>query len=453
MEVSFGTDGWRAQQTVITDQRLRAVAGGVTRVLDEPGPLVIGYDARASAADYAETLADAVAETGRDVLLTDRDCPTPALATAIVREDGAGGLMVTASHNPPEYCGVKFIPADGAPAPTAVTDAIEAHLGEPPKVATPGAVDTVDLIDPYVGTVCERIDADLSGLTVAYDAMYGSGRGVTDRVLTTLGADVERLRCERDPDFGGGAPNPTPERLETLQARVDGEDCALGLATDGDADRVAVVTPTEVVGANRLFAALYDWLLETRQGPAVRTVSTTALIDRIARDHGASVVETPVGFKYVAAAMREQDALMGGEESGGFAVRGHLPNKDGSFVGGLAAAASVEQPLDARLARIAERYGRRHSGRVSVDCPDAEKDATMAAVETRAPATLDDEAVDETNATDGVKLILESDDWVLVRPSGTEPKLRIYAEADTADRRDRLLEAGQRLVGEAREPQ
>ncbi len=453
MEVSFGTDGWRAQQTAITDDRLRAVAGGVTRVLDEPGPLAIGYDARANATDYAETLADAVAETGRDVLLTDRDCPTPALATAIGREDCAGGLMVTASHNPPEYCGVKFIPADGAPAPTDVTDAIEAHLGEPTKAATPGAVDTVDLIDPYIGTVCERVDADLSGLTVAYDAMHGSGRGVTDRVLRTLGADVERLRCERDPDFGGGAPNPTPERLETLQARVDGDTCALGLATDGDADRVTVVTPTGVIGANQLFAALYDWLLETHQGPAVRTVSTTALIDRIARDHGASVIETPVGFKHVAAAMRKHDALMGGEESGGFTVRGHLPNKDGSFIGALAAAATVETPLADRLDRIAETYGRRHSGRVSVDCPDAEKDAAMAAVETTAPATLDGEAVVETNAIDGVKLILASDDWVLIRPSGTEPKLRIYAEADTADRRDRLLAAGQTLVAEAREPQ
>lgn len=453
MEVSFGTDGWRAQQTAITDDRLRAVVGGVAQVLDESGPLAIGYDARANAAEYAETLADAVAETGRDVLLADRDCPTPALATAIGREDCAGGLMVTASHNPPEYCGVKFIPADGAPAPTDVTDAIEAHLGEPTSVAPPGTIDAVGLIEPYIETVCERVDADLSGLTVAYDAMHGSGRGVTDRVLETLGADVKRLRCERDPAFGGGAPNPTPERLETLQARVDGDTCALGLATDGDADRVTVVTPTGVVGANQLFAALYDWLLETHQGPAVRTVSTTALIDRIARDHGASVIETPVGFKYVAAALREHDALMGGEESGGFTVRGHLPNKDGSFIGGLAAAATVETPLADRLERIAETYGRRHSGRVSVDCPDAEKDAAMAAVEAATPATLDDETVAETNAIDGVKLILASDDWVLIRPSGTEPKLRIYAEADTADRRDRLLEAGQTLVSEARAPQ
>jgi len=206
------------------------------------------------------------------------------------------------------------------------------------------------------------------------------------------------------------------------------------------------VTETGFVDANELLAAAYEYLLESDSGPVVRTVSTSSLVDRIAEDHGETVAETPVGFKWVAQAMAEEDALIGGEESGGLSIRGHVREKDGTLAAVLAAAAHNEEPIHERVARLRETYGDLRQDRVSVDCPDDRKGPVMADLEGAIPDEIAGAAVESTNPEDGVKCMLADGTWLLVRPSGTEPKLRIYAEAETDERIDELLTAGREIV-------
>ncbi|MFW6265553.1 MAG: phosphoglucomutase/phosphomannomutase family protein, partial [Halanaeroarchaeum sp.] len=390
-----------------------------------------------------------MAANGHDVLLPARDCPTPMVAHTIVTRGLAGGLVVTASHNPPEYNGVKFFPASGAPSLPTITAAIEANLREP--VAAPedewGSIREVDFVEPHLEAVMELLDPELDDLTVIYDAMHGSGRDVTDRLLERAGAEVVCLHCERDPEFGGTAPEPSRDRLQPLVEAVREEDADLGIANDGDADRVAIVTPERgFLDENFFFAAAYDYLLESDSGPAVRTVSTTFLVDRVAAAHGEEVVETPVGFKWVADAVREHDALMGGEESGGFTIRGHVPTKDGVLMALLAATAESERSLDDRVDALLAEHGGVYQDKVSVDCPDAEKARVLDAVEDSFPETVAGRAVEEINPADGVKALLEDGSWILIRPSGTEPKLRVYAEGSSEAAVEELLAAGRDIV-------
>ncbi|ELZ19277.1 phosphoglucomutase/phosphomannomutase family protein [Natrinema limicola] len=456
--ISFGTDGWRATLEEFTTPRVRMVGQAVATYLDDDGlegPVAIGYDARETSRGFAEELSRVLCANGFDVLLSDRDRPTPLVAHAIVDRDLAGALVITASHNPPEYNGVKFIPDDGAPALPAVTDAIADRLAEPESLpeADHGTVREVDFAPSHADAVFDLVEsitgsADLSGLSVAYDAMHGSGRGTTDAVLERAGADLERVRCERDPDFGGGSPEPAAENLETLIATVtDDSGVDLGIANDGDADRIAVVTPERgYLDENLFFAALYDYLLEDASGSAVRTVSTTYLIDRIAEAHGEPVREVPVGFKWVAEAMADGDALVGGEESGGFTVRGHVREKDGVLMALLAAAMHADEPLDERVDRLLETHGTVVQDKISVDCPDSEKTRVLDDLETAIPETVADTDVEDVNTADGFKLLLADGSWLLVRPSGTEPVLRVYAEAGDEKRVRELLEAGRGLL-------
>ncbi len=459
--IVFGTDGWRATLDQFTDDRVRVVGQAVADHLRAAGrdePVAVGYDARATSEGFAESLADVLAGNGFDVLLPERDAPTPVIAHAIVDRGLAGACMVTASHNPPEYNGVKFIPHDGAPALPAVTADIEDRLAEPERLpeGERGAVSRVDLVSDHAAAAREVVAAatggaavDLDGLTVAYDAMHGSGRGVTDALLESAGADVVRLRCDRDATFGGGSPEPSAEHLEALADRVTDprSDVDLGVANDGDADRIAVVTPERgVLDANLFYAACYDRLLEHGSGPAVRTVSTTFLVDRIAEARGEDVYETPVGFKWVAEAMGERDALFGGEESGGFTLRGHVREKDGVLMALFAAAAHAAEPFDERVDRLLDEYGRIAAGKVSLDCPDDRKEAVLDELEDHIPESVAGRGVAEVVTLDGFKLLLEDGSWLLVRPSGTEPKLRVYAEADAATAVDDLLAEGRELV-------
>jgi phosphomannomutase len=450
--ISFGTDGWRARLDTFTDERVRMVGQAVADYLADVGhdaPVAVGYDARATSEGFAESLADVLAANGFDALLPERDCPTPLVAWAVVDRDLSGALMVTASHNPPEYNGVKFIPADGAPALPAVTDAIEDHLAEPRMdEGTPrGTVERADFVSSHADQIRELVGPDCEGLTVVYDAMHGSGRGVTDAALEAAGATVIRRRCERDTSFGGTPPEPSAEHLADLVDAVATHDADMGIANDGDADRLALVTPDRgYLDENLFFAAMYDTLLEDDSGPAVRTVSTTFLIDRIADAHDEEVIETPVGFKWVAEAMVTEDALMGGEESGGFSIRGHVPEKDGVLMAALAADAAATESLDARVDRLLDEHGDIVADKVSVDCPDERKDPVIDALGDAIPDRVAGEAVENVVTLDGFKLLLADGSWLLVRPSGTEPVLRVYAEAGSRERVDDLLDAGRELI-------
>ncbi|GAB7093856.1 phosphoglucomutase/phosphomannomutase family protein [Halolamina litorea] len=461
--IHFGTDGWRATLDTFTDERVRIVAQGVADYLREIGadaPVVVGYDARASSPGFAESVADVLTANGFDAILPERDCPTPVAVWSVVDRDCAGAVVLSASHNPPEYNGIKYFPGDGAPAMPEVTDRIEANLAEPTSLpeGEHGVVVRDDLVTPHTEAVTDLVaslgfaptDADgtldLSGVTVAYDAMHGSGRGVTDAALEAAGADVVRLRCADDPEFGGGAPEPSESNLHAMTDRVVAGDADIGVANDGDADRIAVATPAGYLGENRFFAATYDALLEGDSGPAVRTVSTTFLIDRIAEAHGERVIETAVGFKWVADAMGEHDALMGGEESGGFSIRGHVREKDGVLMALLACAVEAAEPYDERIERIEAEHGGIVADKLSVDCPDSEKARVIDELEDVIPDDVAGVEVERTVTVDGFKLLCADGSWLLVRPSGTEPKLRVYAEASTQARVEAVLDAGRELV-------
>ncbi|MFC7187092.1 phosphoglucomutase/phosphomannomutase family protein [Halorubrum yunnanense] len=453
-QIAFGTDGWRATLDTFTDERVRIVGQAVADHLEAAGhdePVAVGYDARETSEGFAESLAEVLAGNGFDVLLPERDAPTPVIAYAIVDRGLAGACMVTASHNPPEYNGVKFIPSDGAPALPDVTEDVVDRLAEPDLLpeAERGEILRVDLVSAHADAARDLVGGDLDGLTVAYDAMHGSGRGVTDALLEAAGAEVVRLRCERDVTFGGESPEPSAEHLEELAERVtDPEsDVDLGIANDGDADRIAVVTPERgVLDANLFYAACYDRLLEEDSGPAVRTVSTTFLVDRIAEAHGETVYETPVGFKWVAEAMGEHDALFGGEESGGFTLRGHVREKDGVLMALLAAGTHAAEPFDGRVDRLLDEHGHIAAGKVSLDCPDDRKAGVLDELEDHIPESVRGSPVAKVVTLDGFKLLLENGSWLLVRPSGTEPKLRVYAEADGDEAVAELLAEGREIV-------
>jgi phosphomannomutase len=284
--ISFGTDGWRATLDEFTSPRVQivgqAVADYLREVEDREGETVaVSYDARETSRGFAEDLCRVLAANGFDVLIPERDTPTPILAWTLVDRDLAGGLMITASHNPPEYNGVKFIPSDGAPALPEVTDEIMARLAEPDPLpeSEHGRVSEEDFVAPYADHAFDLVDSDFEDLSVVYDAMHGSGRGVTDELLEEAGASVECLRCERDPEFGGSSPEPSEENLQELIAAVEDGDADIGIANDGDADRIAVVTPERgFLDENLFFAALYEYLLEddSRFEPSRPRSSSTA---------------------------------------------------------------------------------------------------------------------------------------------------------------------------------
>ena len=451
-KIAFGTDGWRATLDVFTDERVRIVGEAVARYLEAEGytdPVIVGYDARETSPDFAESLAEILAGHGFDVLLPERDCPTPVIAYAIVDRGLSCALMVTASHNPPEYNGVKFIPEDGAPALPERTEKIVENLAEPDLLPEEewGEIREVDPIPSHADHAHDLVDADLSDLTIVYDALYGSGQGVTDALLEAAGAEVIRRRCEKDPTFGGGEPEPSPSNLQPLADAVDEHDADLGIANDGDADRIAICTPDRgYLDENLFFAAVYDYLLESDSGPAVRSVSTTFLIDRIAEANGEEVVEVPVGFKWVGKAMGEADALIGGEESGGFSIRGHIREKDGVLMALLAGAVTAAKPLDERVDALLEEFGEIHASKRSVGCPDDQKDRVLSDLEDHIPESVAGSAIKNTVTLDGFKLLLEDGSWLLIRPSGTEPKLRVYGESSSPDRLETLLDEGVDLV-------
>ncbi len=457
--IAFGTDGWRAPLSTFTTERVEMVAQAIATVLDEQGrdgPVAIGYDAREHSPDFATTLADVLASNGRDAVVAARDCPTPTLAWAVATGPFVGGLVVTASHNPPEYNGVKFVLGDGTPALPELTDEFERRLAAPASHESGNSIRDEDLCGPYIEHVLGvlpdafGIDRSLDDVRIAYDAMHGSGRDVTDTVLERTGASVTRLRCERDPTFGGTPPEPTPENASTLVEQVTRGGADIGFVNDGDADRVGVVTPARgFVDPNVVLAVVYDYLLEHADGDVVRTVSTSSLVDRIAAEHGQTVHETAVGFKWVAEAMGEHGALLGGEESGGYGVGAHLRNKDGVVVALVVACAHSERPLDDRIDDLFDTYGEVHQDRVSLDCPDEQKRPTLDALERELPDDVGGVGVERVSTVDGFKLTLEDGTWILVRPSGTEPKLRIYAEATSEGRVRELLEGGREVVESA----
>jgi len=450
--ITFGTDGWRARGEAFSIPRIRAVGQATVDYLADEGvdgPIAIGYDARETSERAAKELARVAAASGRDVTVADRDCPTPTLAWTTKAGSYAAGLMITASHNPPAYNGIKLVDAEGAPALPESTDGVAARLrpASPGPAEDYGSVSRESFQTAYGEHVRSCLDVDLDGLSVAVDAMHGSARGVTDRLLAGLGADVSTIRCGRDPTFGDESPEPGPDRVPELLSVLDAGDADLGFVHDGDGDRLGVVTPEHgYLDASLVLALVYDRVLDRTPGDAARTVSTSSLVDKIATAAGQQTHETPVGFKWIAAAMADHDVVAGGEESGGFGVTSHLRNKDGVFVAALLAGAHTHKPLDERIETLRDAHGSRIQDRRSVDCPAEQQSGVLETIEDAIGTEIAGAALESVSSVDGRKFHLADGAWVLIRPSGTEPKMRVYAESDTEARTGELLDAGEAAV-------
>jgi phosphoglucomutase len=470
-EIKFGTSGWRgilAEDFTFANARL--VCQGIADYLKQEGiagqGVVIGYDTRFRSEAFAAAAAEVMAGNGIVSHCTSRDCPTPVVSWAIREGKHAGGLNITASHNPPEYNGIKFSPAAGGPAPSAVTNTIEALTG---KLATEtiktmalasareqGLVVDLDPRASYLRHLNELIDTGVlqrSGLKVVADLLFGAGRDYLDAFLRDAGVTVETLNGYRDAYFGGHRPEPCQEYLQDLASRVQAAGAQLGLAVDADADRFGVMDAGGVYrDANTILALLFDYLIETRgwEGGVARSVATTHLIDRVAARHQRPVYVTKVGFKHLGQYIIEDKAMMIGEESDGFSMKHHLPEKDGILACALVAemvarkGKGLPELIDELFAKVGPLYNQRLNFSLA---PEAK--ARFLEKLQKPPARFAGLAVTEHITLDGHKYLLEDGSWVCFRPSGTEPVVRFYYEAASMAELQQLKGAGQAYIGEA----
>jgi phosphoglucomutase len=460
--IKFGTSGWRA---VIADEftfvTVRRVTMGIARWLKANGKnhrVIIGCDTRFMAEVFAEECANQLAAEGFETLLCDRPTPTPAISYAIRALAADGAINFTASHNPPQYCGMKFSTADGAPALPEVTKEIERQIVELEgiDIASPRHTDAVKRFSPledYLRDLAAKIDLQAiadAGLRIAYDPLWGTGRGYLNKALTDVGCEVKMLHDWRDVYFGGRSPEPDNENIEELQHEVVSGGYDLGLSTDGDADRFGILDRDgSFISPNSVITLLVDYLAESRgwTDAVARTVSTTGMVDRIAAKRGIKVIETPVGFKFIGQLINEDRISIGGEESAGLSIRGHFPEKDGILACLLVAEMVAKRgvSLQAMLKQIYQDVGKLESGRIGVKLTP-ELQQSLASKLSNTPDTLDGRRIANVNRTDGVKFIFEDGSWILMRPSGTEPLVRIYAEATNAEDLEVLLGTGSKYI-------
>jgi alpha-D-glucose phosphate-specific phosphoglucomutase len=472
MTVRFGTDGWRAViSETFTFSNLRLVAQAIADFVRERNPsdptVVVGFDTRFLSDRYAAEVARVMAANGIMTWLARADTPTPAVSYAIINKEADAGVMITASHNAPRYNGIKLKASYGGSASPDQNRRVEKFLERNLESARgPNLMDLdqalgqelVRKFDPswaYYEHLSTLVDLDtISGgeLRVVADGMFGSGRGVFGEVLARGRSHVFNLRHEMNPGFGGIHPEPIARHLGLLLSTIQAGHWDVGLATDGDADRIGAVDARgKFIDPHRIFALVLRFLLQKRglTGKIVRTVSTTRMIDRIAEDHGHPLVETPVGFNHIADLMIADGVVMGGEESGGMSIQGHIPEGDGILMGLLLlevmadAGASLHDLVDDLLAK----YGPAHYAREDLHLKRPVAKANMVKLLLDgAPNAIAGVAIEHIGTLDGVKYYLDDGSWLLIRPSGTEPVLRVYAEAQDQGRVKALLDFGRELA-------
>jgi phosphomannomutase len=470
-QIKFGTDGWRAVIAEdYTFENVRRVSRAVAMYLEATGvgsgPVIIGYDTRFGSEDFARATAEALAACGARSVLTDVTTPTPAVSLAVIQQGLKGGIVITASHNPGKWNGFKYKPDYGGSASPEVIAQIEACLAQIP----PGAVDATPLTDAQAAGLIELQDVnpayraklgdlvDLAALkaregTVVYDAMYGAGAGHLDALLEGGTLQVIGINQERNPAFPGiHAPEPIGPNLEKLRRTVPERNALLGIATDGDADRVGIVDERgEFVNQLQVYALLALYLLEVRgmRGPLVKTLSQSYMVDKLGELYGVRVYETPVGFKYVGPKMTETDAILGGEESGGFGFKGHIPERDGTLAGLfiLDLVASMGRPMSQVIEYLHEKVGRYYYQRVDLQFDAARREQIKQALLSHPPEELLGVKVARFQSEDGYKYVLEDGTWLLIRFSGTEPVVRVYTETDSPEKVEPMLARGRELAG------
>jgi alpha-D-glucose phosphate-specific phosphoglucomutase len=466
-EIKFGTDGWRG---IIADdftfENVRRVAGAIAAYVlkyeDSQRGVIVGYDARFASPPAAQIVAEVIASAGIPVRLANDYTPTPAVSYAVKQQGAAGGVMVTSSHNPWNWNGVKFKGNFGGSATPAIMKKIEEELAA--GVAQKGnnaAIEEVDLKKDYVAAVCRFADMDLIAKTkfkFAVDAMYGSGRGVLSGIFSDRGVRHVAIREELNPLFPGINPEPIEPHVALLQQTVIREQCDAGLATDGDADRIgAVAEDGSFVDSHKIFCVLLRWLLERKKwaGDVVRAFNTTRMLDRISAKYGRKLYETPIGFKYVADLMMEHEILIGGEESGGIGYSRFLPERDGVLNCLLLANVMAEEgkPLGQLVADLQREFGSHYYGRRDLHIPEDVKQNAIERARAESTKRLGSHSVLKKEQKDGVKFFLDAptngdgaEAWVLFRASGTEPLLRLYTEASSPALVSELLATGEKFV-------
>jgi phosphomannomutase len=468
--IVFGTDGWRA---IIADEftfdNVRRCACGVGLLMRRHGlgdrGVVVGYDTRFESEDFAAAAVSALAAAGIKAYLCDRSEPTPVISRAILDHHAGGGITITASHNPPSYNGFK-VRSDygGASGPETIAELEDIIAGIDsellPTVTRDEAIrrGLLVMIQPssaYVEKIASLVDIDgirRSKLRIVADAMYGSGMGWFPRLLDGGSAEVVEINGERNPWFGGVNPEPITKNLQKLCATVVSTGASVGIATDGDADRLGLCDENgHFIDQLRVYSLIVLYLLEVRglRGPIVKTLSTSSMLDRLGDRYRVPVHETSVGFKYIAPKMIETNALVGGEESGGYAFRGHIPERDGILAGlfFLDMMVKLGKTPSELVSHLFERVGPHYYDRVDVSFPASERSAIVNRLQAAEPREVAGTSVVRTLCVDGFKFILEDASWLLVRFSGTEPIIRIYSESSSSERVQQILDAGRRLIG------
>ena len=469
--IQFGTSGWRG---IIADdftfEGVRAAAAAIADYIIANGPrrpsLVIGYDPRFLSDAFADEAAAVLTARGVRCFVCDRPAPTPAIAHETRGRGADGAINFTASHNPAEYNGLKFSTGDGAPALKHVTMELESlaekHLNNSSRdlVGSSAAEPKEELrevIDPcpaYLATLAGMIDLGAikkNHLRIAFDALHGAAAGYLDLLFREQDIPAVTLHAERDVLFGGHPPEPAEEVLGELRRVVLGTKAAAGLSCDGDADRFGVLDSNgDFVAPNHIIALLTDYLLEPRpEWPraVARSVATTHMVDAVARRHDAEVRETPVGFKYIGEMIKKDEITLGGEESAGLSIYGHVPEKDGILACLLVAEMIAVRgaPLSRQLQALFEKVGAFYPVRVNLQLEPEKKADALKRIR-RNPRTFDGRKVRGVDRTDGMKLLLDGGAWVLMRPSGTEPVVRCYCESPSEEETAALAASARRFL-------
>lgn len=466
--IRFGTDGWRGiVGDDVTFEAVRHVARGIATYLSERGgsTAVVGYDRRFASEVLAGEVARVLARNDIQVLLFCDAAPTQVASWTVIERQAAGGAVITASHNPYLFNGVKYKPETGSSAPPEVIADLERRIdaGLDQDVERAGPDDArITRIDPrpaYLRQLGRMVDLPAlreAGLRVLHDPMHGSGAGYVAAALAGGTTTVTEIRGERNPFFGGVNPEPIPPNIEATVRAMSEEVHDLAILTDGDADRVGIVDETgRFVTTLEVYALLLRYLVEVRgwRGPIVRSINQTAMADRLAARYGLHVHEVPIGFKSIAPRMMEVDAMLGGEESGGYAIRGHIPERDGILVG-LLIADYVRQsgrPLSGLLQELHAAAGEsaylRHDVHLSRDSYEGDRVRILRTLSEHAPASVAGRRVRSVRDDDGYKFNLEDGSWVLLRASGTEPVVRVYSEAESLAGVEARLRALEEIVG------
>jgi len=457
--IKFGTDGWRG---VIADDftfaNVSTVACAITRYVvraEKPNAgVLVGYDTRYGSERFARAAAEVVSMTGMPVWISEKACPSPALSLLVRQRGAAGGIMITASHNPYRWNGMKFKASYGSSALPSIVAQVEKELatvlanGVPPLPAQAANIQSLDILTPYCETIEKLVDWDrirAANFKFVVDPMHGAARGLLRDIMTRHGVACDEIRGTRDPLFGGVNPEPIEPHVEALRRAVISGGYHAGLCADGDGDRIgAMDRDGTFITPHQIFSILLWHLAGTRgiSGDVAKTFSSTKMIDKIAAKYGREVFETPIGFKYICELMLERDILLGGEESGGIGTKLYLPERDATVMALLLIEVMAwhGKSLGALVAELYAEFGEHHYGRVDLELKHGQKERAIARFSGAKLARLLEWPVTRREDLDGIKLYLGEIGWVMLRASGTEPMLRVYSETTSPAATRRILD-------------